>query len=287
MHEFRGQLSKLAILLLASALSGVAEAQLSPASLPFPSPLNLNGIYFNSEDGDTPEEETIEFDYSLTSASGITDGISSGTYNYTKTAPDKGTLRVNVSAVDGENNEHSQVTYQLTFTSDNAGTCTFSGTYAGSDEEDGPYTGTVTDGKGTFSFVPIARTVTEWREKYFGDPDGTGDAANDVDFDGDGVPNLLEYALGTSPVDGTSFRSIAPTIITSDDQNYLSLCIDKPVGVSGINYTVEVTSNLDGVWSGATTEVANTSTKLIVRDSTPVSPSQPKRFIRLRVAESR
>jgi hypothetical protein len=55
--------------------------------------------------------------------------------------------------------------------------------------------------------IPIRLTVREdtpteaWRRLHFDDPLALGvAAADDADPDGDGIPNLLEYALGLSPV---------------------------------------------------------------------------------------
>jgi len=279
----------------ASVLSGAivslsieAGAQSSPVSLPFPSPLMVDGSFFNSQDGDTPEQEPLQLNYTLTSTSGITDGLSSGSYSYSKTGTDKATLRVNVSYSEDGCSEQSELTYQFIFSTDNTGTCTFSGTYNGIDSEDGPYSGVISQGTGTFSLVATARTVEEWRDFHFETTEGTGDAANNFDFDGDGMSNLLEYALGTSPVDPDSVINLAPTITESGGQRYLTLSITKDPGAKEINYEMEVSSQLTGQWlsgGGSTTEVSNTSTTLSVRDSTPVSPFQPRRFIRLRVSE--
>jgi hypothetical protein len=63
---------------------------------------------------------------------------------------------------------------------------------------------TVSDGAVT-TFDETTADVTSnfplhaWRQTYFGTTSNTGLAANDADPDKDGVPNLLEYALGTSP----------------------------------------------------------------------------------------
>ena len=38
-----------------------------------------------------------------------------------------------------------------------------------------------------------------WRSEYFGTTTNSGDAADDFDFDEDGLSNLLEFGLGTLP----------------------------------------------------------------------------------------
>lgn len=47
------------------------------------------------------------------------------------------------------------------------------------------------------AFVPRA---TAWRSARFGTSEPTGNAADDADPDGDGLPNLVEYALGLNPL---------------------------------------------------------------------------------------
>ncbi len=42
-------------------------------------------------------------------------------------------------------------------------------------------------------------TLQSWRYFYFFDPYSQGRAANEFDFDRDGLPNLIEYCLGTNP----------------------------------------------------------------------------------------
>ena len=49
------------------------------------------------------------------------------------------------------------------------------------------------------SIVPDYTPLQQWRATYFGSPDAVGTRANDADYDGDGVPNLVEYAAGTNP----------------------------------------------------------------------------------------
>lgn len=43
--------------------------------------------------------------------------------------------------------------------------------------------------------------LESWRQQWFGRTDGTGTAADGEDPDGDDMPNLLEYRLGTNPLE--------------------------------------------------------------------------------------
>ncbi|RYE74547.1 MAG: VCBS repeat-containing protein, partial [Myxococcales bacterium] len=47
--------------------------------------------------------------------------------------------------------------------------------------------------------LPSLTGLQEWRQMHFGNTTDSGNAANDHDHDGDGLPNLVEYALGTNP----------------------------------------------------------------------------------------
>jgi uncharacterized delta-60 repeat protein len=47
--------------------------------------------------------------------------------------------------------------------------------------------------------VPTATPLQRWRQAHFGSPDNSGDGADGNDFEGDGMPNLTEYAFGGDP----------------------------------------------------------------------------------------
>lgn len=123
--------------------------------------------------------------------------------------------------------------------------------------------------------VPI--TWEEWQTAHLtGEP---LDSPND-DPDADGTPNLLEFAFGTSP---TAANAPVATPVTLQDGHPV---ITIPRRLDHLaNYLVEVSGNLVDWQSGpAHTEILqNDAAALRVRDLTPLSPSNPKRFIRLKV----
>ncbi len=47
--------------------------------------------------------------------------------------------------------------------------------------------------------MPPLTALQQWRQTHFGSSASAGNAANNADFDGDGVPNLVEYVTGTNP----------------------------------------------------------------------------------------
>jgi hypothetical protein len=60
----------------------------------------------------------------------------------------------------------------------------------------------------TVSISNVAESAMEnLRLAYFGTPDNSGNTADVADFDGDGISNLVEMALGTNPASNTSGNS--------------------------------------------------------------------------------
>jgi len=125
-----------------------------------------------------------------------------------------------------------------------------------------------------------------WRNSHFGNPSNVGAGANGASPAGDGVPNLIKYALGLNPsTPVTAAQLPSGSIQPNGGTNYLTLNVNRGAQPSDITYIVEVSSNLLGGWvSGPpnTVTLSNTPSQLIVRDNTPV-PAATERFIRLRV----
>ena len=125
-----------------------------------------------------------------------------------------------------------------------------------------------------------------WRNSHFGNPSNVGTGANGASPTGDGVPNLIKYALGLNPsTPVTAAQLPSGGIQPSGGTNFLTLTVNRAAQPSDVTYIVEVSSNLPGGWvSGPpnTVTLTNTATQLIVRDTTPVQAAT-ERFIRLRV----
>ena len=113
-----------------------------------------------------------------------------------------------------------------------------------------------------------------------------GAGANAASPAGDGVPNLIKYALGLNPTNPASAAQLpSGGIQPSGGTNYLTLTVNRAAQPSDVTYIVEVSSNLLSGWiSGPpnTVTLTNTATQLVVQDTTPV-PAATARFIRLRV----
>lgn len=108
------------------------------------------------------------------------------------------------------------------------------------------------------------------------------DAAKTADPDGDGLINVLEYAILTSPVAAGG----TPGYSVERSGNLLTLTYNR-VADPGLTYTVQGTSDLNGTWTtiaaegNPSTGAANVAGSVTVTDTVPYTTG--KRFLRLQV----
>lgn len=94
-----------------------------------------------------------------------------------------------------------------------------------------------------------AVTVGNWRQTHFGSSANTGDGADNADYDRDGIPNLVEYALGLNPTQSTTGQLPVPV---RSGGNF-TLSFTAPNSVGGIIYGAEwSTSLVGGSWQPVT-----------------------------------
>ena len=105
------------------------------------------------------------------------------------------------------------------------------------------------------------------------------DAADDGDPDGDGIPTLVEYALGLEP----AVFSTIPVYITTSTGQYLTLAAAKNIAATDLIWGAEVSGNLANWFPSVITY--NTATHFGASDTTPIS-SAAKRFIRLKITHT-
>jgi uncharacterized repeat protein (TIGR03806 family) len=156
-----------------------------------------------------------------------------------------------------------------------------------------PITTVVTD-----SAVPPLSATNTFMVFVSGPYDGinlTNPAQAQADWDGDGSPNLEEYALGTDPRNpGDSQTGLTTSTTNIAGSQYLIMQFMKrhnPVDFP-LQYVPEVSAD-NLTWFSDAAHVLQVSVTLVngqfdrvlVRDLTPITPAAP-RFIRLRIIEN-
>lgn len=143
-----------------------------------------------------------------------------------------------------------------------------------------------TNGVGVFGLLDTTSLtpLEVWRNMFFGNPSNVGAGANGASPAGDGVPNLIKYALGLNPTNFDAEPAVAGSIQPDGGTNYLTLTVARTAEVTDITYLVEVSSDLNTWVSGSTNTVTltNTATLLVVRDNVPVPAASPL-YMRLRI----
>lgn len=129
------------------------------------------------------------------------------------------------------------------------------------------------------SEVASARSSLEmWRLIHFGDPSDSGDGADAADPDGDGSPNLVEYALRTDPRGSTSVG--VPKLAVGGNQLVLEF---ERIMDPSLTYSIEASDALGGaetIWSSSGDE--NLIGPVAVDDPESIVAAA-RRFLRLRV----
>jgi hypothetical protein len=125
-------------------------------------------------------------------------------------------------------------------------------------------------------WTPPARQA--WRYLHFGTVAGTAAAADDADPDGDGLANLLEYALGTLPT-----QTSPPPWTLSNLGGCLGVTVTKDTNASGLTWSAESSDDLLTWHPDQTVTLIDNGTRFSARDSVPLGTAA-RRFLRLRVS---
>ena len=121
----------------------------------------------------------------------------------------------------------------------------------------------------------------QWRGANFGGQAMTNTGLAAADFDGDGIPNLVEYAFGSNPAQP---GQTTPTLAI--EGGYLTLTVNRSMDMpADVTWRAEVSSDLATWQSGPsfTTTVTDNASILKVRDNLPAG-NGPRRFLRLRLS---
>lgn len=146
----------------------------------------------------------------------------------------------------------------------------------------------------TDTAVKLTRALSpraQWRLEHFGTPENVGAAADGADPDGDGLINLLEYALGGDPwqIDA---HLLPPhgRLLFIDGEYYLALTYRQSKGATDLRFEVQAAGMpLSAAWSGEDVVVwaredAGPWWWVTARDLMPVH-RHPHRFLRLLIGE--
>ncbi len=127
--------------------------------------------------------------------------------------------------------------------------------------------------------------LQNWRQTFFGTTQGTDHAADNADPDGDGVPNLIEFATGKNP---TIAQNASPPATPSVNSGALEYTYSRSLDAlnSGTTFTVEWNDTLNPTqWSStgvSETLLSDNGLLQQVKATLPTS-STGRRFVRLNV----
>ena len=144
-------------------------------------------------------------------------------------------------------------------------------------------------GTATWTLIvpPIGTAYQSWQSLVFTSPQLSlptisGDTATPM---GDGISNLMKYALGMNPnvsYSGASAQMPQAGVSTVGPNQYLTLTFTGTA--SDVIYSVQVISDLTGAWTTLYSSVLGTAPGTVtVSDTVPIT-SSTKRFMRLQVS---
>jgi hypothetical protein len=98
----------------------------------------------------------------------------------------------------------------------------------------------------------LGGSIVSWRQQYFGSDQNTGNAADLAAPDGDGIPNLVKYALLMTPGQNGSTRLPQAEMTGPSGSRRLTLTFQRDPSRNDVSIVVEAQSGLGGVWSEIT-----------------------------------
>lgn len=136
------------------------------------------------------------------------------------------------------------------------------------------------------AFLVRETPVENWRQDHFGEEAASPAAADLADFEGDGIRNLLEYALDLDPMVPDA-AALPPPLI---DGGYLTFSFVPNPAATDLIYSVESSLELEN-WGTADVEdvtpaVPDPPGQKTFRYRHAIGPSTPRVFLRLRVTRN-
>ena len=125
-------------------------------------------------------------------------------------------------------------------------------------------------------YFQLTPALDAFRALHFGADASSEIAADAADPDGDGLPNLIEYALDSDPL------RAEPGLVAlgRDDDSRLTLSF-VPAVTAGLVYGIETSSDLR-TWTATALSGLSAGTPVVFVDPTPLAAGE-RRFLRLRV----
>lgn len=174
----------------------------------------------------------------------------------------------------------SQSTFTITFTPQASTLRTKTLRIVSDDSDENPFDIFLVGGP------PPLTAIESWRQFWFLSPSNTGDAADNMDPDGDGLTNLMEFALNLNPKNSSQPGS--QTTITGGNIEFIYTRSKAAVNV-GITFQVPWTETLGNpIWNYADTvqTVLNDNGTIQTVKATIPKGSSGYRFVRLEVKSS-
>ena len=135
--------------------------------------------------------------------------------------------------------------------------------------------------------TPPALTWADWQGIYLAAPSiPAAMRLPEADFDGDGQSNLLEFALGSVPIDAAMRGPVpVPWVLAASGERWPALTISRNASAL-LTWTVESATGLAGWVSGPahTAALSAAPDALTVRATEALGPASPRRQFRLRVS---
>jgi hypothetical protein len=153
------------------------------------------------------------------------------------------------------------------------------------------------------AITPVDETLTAiqgWRQQHFGSSENSGNAADLATPDGDGIANLVKYALNITPGSSGASGLPKPEWTEVAGSRYLALSVTRDPARNDVILDIEAGSDLVG-WtvvgrsvngaafsgSGVVSETdASGGRKLAVIRDTVDATTTPRRFLRVKVSSN-
>lgn len=133
----------------------------------------------------------------------------------------------------------------------------------------------------------ITDTLDHWRQQNFGAGAGNaGASADDACPSGDGIKNLMKYALGLDPQ--VSYPALGSITIDFTPQGALRMTVPRNPAAADLDFEIQVTDNLADPlsWVPLTTTIDQDDPLMLQAHDTVTRASGGHRFIRLQVVRN-